>query len=280
MPKTIVVKLTGYTRPGAVFTIKTPDNNVLSENLDMDKICSGVALIVDDSVNVVIVEALYRNKVFKKVFPVGQIYKDELAFLPCRRIYKGSVWVHGKKEDLYNSFYGFIEPYVLEYPFFSSYQDEVIRAVEDYTRAYEYIGKEKIGSDKYFNKAIIYNDTQSTGILELEKKPFGNLNKYMSYPVFKDNSKVITYTKSDNIYKYNTFWDIVKSKEKPLFLKNKDGISVFKVINEENMDYSNRSYQKYRILSKDTRVRHILDNVQNLQLINQFVLLNTQPLTK
>src|SRR5690606_40141746 len=103
-------------------------------------------------------------------------------------------------------------------------------------------------------------DQQSTGILELENKPKNNMKAQLSYPKYNIESKTITYTKSDNFYQYNTFWNILKDKESPLFITSCKSLSYDKEVNQENMDYSIRSFKKDKIRAKDIKIRSILED--------------------
>jgi hypothetical protein len=64
---------------------------------------------------------------------------------------------------------------------------------KDYTRAYKYLPSDtgvfnyntKVETnDQWFNKAILYNGQQSSGILNLVSKPLNNL-VHSQYPIFK-----------------------------------------------------------------------------------------------
>jgi hypothetical protein len=117
---------------------------------------------------------------------------------------------------------------------------------------------------------------QSSGLLELVAKPLHNLKEYMSYPKFNVNSKTITYTKSDNFYQYNTFWALQRSSQDVLFNTPCTSLSYDKVINEANMDYGTRSFRKAPLRAKELKVRHILDNTNNIHIVSQFILTPAQ----
>ena len=185
----------------------------------------------------------------------------------------------------YNTFYGNIEPYIIEYPFAYKFQDEILQNVVDYTKAYDYFpifdgvfnNNTRIETnDKYFNKSILYNGQQSSGLLELVAKPLNNLQAYNQYPIFNADSKTITYTKSDNFYQYNTFWALEKSSQIPLFNRTCESLSIDKVINQGNMDYGTRSFKKSPLRAKELKVRHILDNTSTTHLVSQFILTPAQ----
>lgn len=187
-------------------------------------------------------------------------------------------YIHNKDINNYNTFYGRIEPYILEYPFAYKIQDEIMQSVSDYTKVQQVLGQVRFIQldDVYFNKAIIYNDQQCTGILNLIPKPKNNLNGYMKYPMLKPFGKDILVVKSNNIYNYNGFWDLVKDYLQPIWQENCVALPTDKALNQINMDYSSRSFKKYSIIAKDARIRHILDNRGDVRLISQFILTDNQ----
>jgi len=98
----------------------------------------------------------------------------------------------------------------------------------------------------------------------------------MTYPIYNAESKTITYTKSDNFYQYNTFWGLVKDKTVPLFSTTCESLSIDKVVNQSNMDYTKRSFKKEPLRAKDLKIRHILDNSSDFHLVSQFIIAPAQ----
>ncbi len=203
--------------------------------------------------------------------------------------YSGKVdigmWRHLTNDLLNNNFYGTIVPYVIEYPFAYQYHDEILQNVKDYTRAFQYLpitdgvynDNAKIQTDDYyFNKAVLYNGQQSTGLLKLVKKPMHNLAAYNQYPIYNTDSKTILFTKSDSFYNYNTFWNVVKDKTQVLFNTTCESLSIDKVINQSNMDYGTRSYRKDPLRAKGLLIRHILDDRSDIHMVSQFIVAPSQ----
>ena len=93
---------------------------------------------------------------------------------------------------------------------------------------------------------------------------------------YNSDSKTIIYTKSDNFYQYNTFWSISKNSQLPLFNTTCESLSIDKVVNNSNMDYSLKSFKKATLRAKELKVRHILNNSSTVHLISQFILTPTQ----
>jgi hypothetical protein len=280
MAKTIIIKLKKAGRRVTMFSISDDRGNILATDVPKSTLISGLALSVDDSVRVVILTSTGLNccgSVWN--IPVTTITKPDLAAIKFQEVNTASIWRHLTNPVIYNTYYGCIRPYIIEYPFAYQYNDEILQNVKDYTKAYTYLPSDdgifndnrKISINGYFNKAVLYNDQQSTGVLELVAKPMNNLKEYLKYPVYNTDSKTITYTKSDNFYQYNTFWGLVKDKSLPLFTKTCESMSIDKIVNQANMDYSKRSFKKEPIRGKDLKIRHILDSHSDIHLVSQFL---------
>ena len=279
MAKTIIIKLTSSGPTAGPFTIIDQLGNTLATGVSKEDLISGVSYVVDDAVNVITVESTGKCK-SKKNFPVTTVNPVGLAATTYNQISTACIWRHLKNPVVYNYFYGNIEPYIIEYPFAYQYQDEILQSVQDYTKAYRYFSdpdgvsddNRKIETDNaWFNKAVLYNGQQSTGVLELVPKPINNLKEYLKYPMYNADSKTITFTKSDNFYQYNTFWSLVKNKQEPLFIRTCESLSLDKVVNQANMDYGKRSFKKEPLRAKELKVRHILDNRSDAHLVSQFI---------
>jgi hypothetical protein len=284
MPKTIIVKLT---RAGAItgpFTITDNLGNVIATDVPKKTLVKGTTFVVDNAVTIIYIESTGTCYI-KKAFPLESYTTSDISNSTFTQTTTACLWRHLTNIQLYNSYYGITQPYIIEYPFAYNLLDEILQNVKDYTKAYEYLpifngvfdDNTRIETnDKWFNKAILYNGQQSSGLLELVAKPKNNLQAYNQYPIFNTDSKTITYTKSDNFYQYNTFWALQKSSQIPLFRTTCDSLSIDKVINESNMDYSTRSFKKSPLRAKELKVRHILDNSSTTHLVSQFILTPAQ----
>ena len=130
--------------------------------------------------------------------------------------------------------------------------------------------------DAWFNKAIVYNGQQNSGLLTLVPKPLNDLQAYMSYPILGEDTKTILYTKSDNFYQYNTFWSIVKDIKTVQFVKDCSSLSTDKQLNQSNMNYTQLSHRKDTLRAKELRVRHILDDRSDIHMVSQFIIAPAQ----
>jgi hypothetical protein len=130
--------------------------------------------------------------------------------------------------------------------------------------------------DQYFNKVILYNGQQCSGLIKLVPKPYHNLSAYLNYPIYNTDSKTIIYTKSDSFYQYNTFWNVLANKSQPMFFTSCESLSVDKVLNQANMNYGVKSFRKEPFRAKGLLVRHILDDRSDAHLVSQFIIAPSQ----
>jgi hypothetical protein len=284
MSKTISIKLTQAGPTAGPFNIYDQFGNVIAEGVSRKTLVRGISYIVNDDVTIITIKSTGRCKAEHSV-SVADITVSDYININLIQTVTACTWTHLLNIRNYNTFYGNIEPYIIEYPFAYKFQDEILQNVVDYTKAYDYFpipdgvfnANTRIETnDKYFNKAVLYNGQQSSGLLELVAKPINNLQAYNQYPIYNTDSKTITYTKSDNFYQYNTFWALEKSSQVPLFRTTCESLSIDKVINESNMDYGTRSFKKATLRAKELKVRHILDNTSTTHLVSQFIIAPAQ----
>lgn len=286
MSKNIVIKLKSAGSRTTTFSISDDLGNVLFNNISKQSLILGQAVTIEDSVKVLIITSTGKNCCNKTWnISIANIDHTSLAAIEFKNSNTGSLWRHLTDPTLYNNYYGCIAPYIIEYPFAYEYYDEILQNVKDYTKVYKYLpsldgvwnyNRKVQTNDKYFNKAIVYNDQQSSGILELISKPKNNLSTYLTYPKFNSDSKTITFTKSDNFYQFNTFWNVAIDSQIPLFTNTCESLSLDKEVNQDNMNYSTKSFKKETIRAKDSKVRLILDNSSETHLVSQILFAPSQ----
>ena len=279
MSKIVIIRLTCAGGRTGSFDITDNLGTVLGIDITKQNLIDGYTVSVGDTVTTIIITSTGKCHTVLQV-TIGTITIEELAAITFVECNTASIWRHLTNITIYNKFYDNVEPYIIEYPFAYEYHDEILQNVKDYTRAYKYFtipdgvfndNSQIQTDDQWFNKAIVYNGQQSSGVLELVPKPINNLKEYLKYPLYNAESKTITYTKSDSFYGYNTFWSLVKNKAVPLFITSCESLSVDKVVNQANMDYGKRSFKKEPLRAKGLLVRHILDNSSEAHLVSQFI---------
>lgn len=286
MSKTITLKLKAAGLRTSTFSISDDRGNVLVTDATKPDLIKGISVTVADEVKVITITYTGLNCCNKTInIPIIELTRQEVVNLGFTTKNTSSMWKHLDNPLLYNNYYGCIRPYIIEYPFSYKYNDEIVQNINDYTKVYTYLSSEthkfdsnsKIQTDDgYFNKAILYNDQQTSGTLELVCKPLNNMKLSLSYPKFNVASKTITYTKSDNFYQFNTFWNVLKDKTQPIFLSSCESLSIDKILNDSNMNYSTRTMTKSPLRAKDLKVRLIMDDRDDIHLVSQFILSQSQ----
>jgi len=284
MPQTVTIRLTNAGPRLGPFTIKDNFDNILATDVSREDLKDGIVYSVADEVTVITICSTGRVKLCKN-FSILQFNVIEYMAADFTTRNTACAWTHLKDPTIYNTYYGVVEPYVIEYPFAYEFQDEILRNVKDHTKVWKYIpltntvlkdyAKYEL-DDAWFNKAILYNNQQNSGILELMPKTRNNLSAYMSYPQYNSESKGIKWTKSDNFYQYNTFWNVTVDQTQPQFIEDCESLSIDKQINQDNMDYSVRSRKKEPLRAKELKIRHILDNRGDIKLVSQFIVAPAQ----
>lgn len=281
MSKIVTIKLTKAGANSGPFTLSTEYGDVLATEVSKQTLIKGISYSVESNVRNLIIESTGKCQL-KKVFPLDtNVNIIDYAEASYTQAQTGCLWRHLNNIQIYNTYYGVIEPYIIEYPFSYQFQDEILQNIKDYTKAYKYLPPTNgvftettriETNSEWFNKAVLYNGQQSSGILNLISRPQNNLSAYSSYPIYNTDSKTILYTKSDNFYQYNTFWALNKDSQIPLFLNTCESLSIDKIVNQDNMDYTTRSFKKAPLRAKDLKIRHILDDRSDVHLVSQFLL--------
>ena len=286
MSKNIVIRIKKAGNRVSSFSIKDDKGNILATNVTKQSLIDGVSYTVDNSVSTIVLSSM-DPRCCSSIWniPISSMTNVELAAIKYQDENTSSLWRHLTNTQICNTFYGCIAPYIIEYPFSYQYYDEIVQNIKDYTKVYKYLPSttgvfnynQKVQTnDDYFNKAIIYNDQQSSGILNLVPKPKNNLSEYLKYPKFNSDSKTITFTKKDNFYQINTFWNVTKDSQIPQFNTSCKSLSIDKEVNQDNMDYTVKSFTKAKIRAKDLRIRFSLDDKSNIHLVTQFTLAPSQ----
>lgn len=188
-----------------------------------------------------------------------------------------SLWQHNTSINKFNNFYGSIHPYILEYPYAYSFNDEILQNIQDYSKVLQYNDfRELIETNNYyFNKFIGWSNQQSTGLTELVMSPKNNMFLKKQYPKYNLDSKSVLVSKSDSFYNINTFWDMIKDTKKSVWLKSCTSLSEYKVLNQDNHDYTKRSFKKAPLRGKELHLRFILDDRDDIKIISGFTVAPT-----
>jgi hypothetical protein len=125
------------------------------------------------------------------------------------------IWIHNERCDLYCNYYGIDYPFEVEYAINTVQTINTLRSVEYIMEMYKYAPN---CYDRYhilnenFDEAVIYNTEQCSGLLKLDLTPRNNLPLLLQYPQVNLTNIQILYSKVENRYRFNQFWDITRER--------------------------------------------------------------------
>lgn len=126
------------------------------------------------------------------------------------------VWIHNQRCDLYANYYGINYPFEVEYMVNTIQTVNTLRSIEYQLEVYKY--KYDNCYDRFhvldfnFDEAVIYNTEQCSGLLKLNLTPKNNAPLLTQYPQVNPTNIQILYSKEENKYRFNQFWDTTKDR--------------------------------------------------------------------
>jgi len=178
------------------------------------------------------------------------------------------IWKHNDRCDLYCNFYKTDYPFEIEFVSSTGQEVTTLKSVEYQLECYKYNtscqDKNNI-LDFNFDRAVIHNAEQCSGDLKLILKPKNDPITILDYPIIKTNNIDILYSKEENKYRFNQFWDITRNRGE--YKENYE--TIWKTasngyIRELNPLYLN--YQKSPLQHK--KIRHYLDKILLKRLVS------------
>jgi hypothetical protein len=181
----------------------------------------------------------------------------------------GTLWDHNLTNKSYQVFYGKLAPWsistITKYDISKNhlnsveYSMDAIRYHNEYDQFYN--------NQVTFNKAIVSNQSQSSGLLELESNTKQDLNHLTTYPRTNAKSTTIRVTNSDGVWRFNQFYDLAASRSNniPLWLNN--CANTEKTVNPKAINYQTPDLDKKRIRGEWNKVQLINDALSNYKMI-------------
>jgi hypothetical protein len=134
-------------------------------------------------------------------------------------IKNNTIWRHNDICDDFCNYYGTQYPFEIEYPIITGQSPTVIKSFEYIVEAYRYSKFNCVDQfhvlDANFNQAVVSNTEQVSGYLNLNIFPKNNITLSLEYPKLNQSnlsSFDILFSKEENKYRFNQFWDITKDR--------------------------------------------------------------------
>jgi len=175
----------------------------------------------------------------------------------------GQIWRHNSRTDLFANYYGQDYPFELEYLTNTGQQVNTLKSIEYQMECYTY---KQNSADVYhvldfnFDHAVISNTEQVSGQLNLNISPKNNAPALVNYPIVNLNNIDILYSKVEQKYRFNQFWDITRDRGEYTYpgvqqsIWNTQYNGYIRQLNPNNLNYQKPAFQHKKF-------RHYLTNV-------------------
>lgn len=136
------------------------------------------------------------------------------SWRPCNGVFS-SLWRHNDRYDSYCNFYGVNYPWEVEFASITGATVTTSRSMEYVVECYRYSTN---GQDKFhvldfnFDRAIVRNSEQISGLLKMNLQSKTNPYSDLTYPILSSGGIDILYSKVEQKYRFNQFWDITKDR--------------------------------------------------------------------
>lgn len=138
------------------------------------------------------------------------------------------LWSHLPFLSSYQVFYGKRYPFIIEYPIATRGAASRLDSVEYWLEARKYYNKynfaDIVGAS--FNKAIIYNTTQNTGLLKLVHRKDDDMSQDLEYPKHSNNYIEILQTEMNGRWSFNHLYNaVIQEKSRtPVWIEERNNV--------------------------------------------------------
>ena len=185
------------------------------------------------------------------------------------------IWLHNSDCQSYCNYYGKDYPFEIEFAVNSKNQQvETLRSVQYYLEVYK---NAENCDDRFhvldfnFDEAVVYNTEQCSGLLKLNLMPKNNAPEMLKYPAINPSNIDILYTKEEQKYRFNQFWDITDNRgefdpsaQRTIMLTEPNGY--IKPLNPANLNYNKQELQrkKFRHYKEVILLRRTVSGDKNM----------------
>jgi hypothetical protein len=167
----------------------------------------------------------------------------------------GSIWKHNIRCDLFANYYEQDYPWEIEWVEAIGQQVATMRSVEYQQESYVYNGNlDNNCGDRFhdldwnFDEAIIHNTEQVSGLLKLNLSPKNNVPLITNYPIVNATDIDILYSKEEQKYRFNQFWDTTADRgeftniQNSIFITRLNGY--IRDLNQANLNYNKSALER------------------------------------
>jgi len=173
----------------------------------------------------------------------------------------GTIWTHNTACQLYCNYYGKDYPFEIEFETNTVQDVNTLRSVQCQVEVYKFADNcydRYLMLDEFFDEAIIYNLDQISGLLRLVETPRNSPFAMLNYPKITPNFIEILYSKVENKYRFNQFWDVTDDRgqktnaRRMIFNTSDNGYT--RSINDLNINYQKPPFQRKKFRGYEVTV--------------------------
>lgn len=187
------------------------------------------------------------------------------SLLPGKNLFMSvkdkKIWKHNNRCDSFCNFYGKDYPFEVEQIVNTGQSVSTIRSFEYQLECYQYRDNCKDEFhilDANFDRAVVYNSEQVSGMLNLNISPKNDPQAILDYPKINTASIDILYSKEENKYRFNQFWDITNDRgEFSNVTRNvwdTQANGYIRTLNNFNLDYSKDAHEHKKFRHYNNRL--------------------------
>ena len=180
-----------------------------------------------------------------------------------------SFWKHNNTCASFCKYYDVEYPFEVEFTMDTKFNVATIRNIEYFIESYVYDTANCFDRfhvlDHGFDEAVIYNSEQVSGLLKLHLTPKNDIKELLLYPKVELNYIDILFSKEEQKYRFNQFWDITKDRgeftgvQENIWQTENNGY--IRNLNENNLNYDKAQLERKKFRHYNNRV--ILKRTKN-----------------
>ena len=186
------------------------------------------------------------------------------------------LWHHNLTNKSYQVYYGKLEPFIFEFTIGTKFTNKMLDSVRYTAEFYRFQDNLSSGivPDLTYNKAVIYNQKQSSGLLELVPKKKNDRRQYLYYPKQNLDSRSILVEYVERGWQFNNFYDVYAENSGQPLMSYQCGNIAYKEINPSSITYKNQ-YLKKKLVSDYFVLRLINDKYSNYNITHRYSITQT-----
>ena len=179
---------------------------------------------------------------------------------------KEKLWEHNHGNSSYQVFQGRLYPFIIEAPVVNQNVNKILNTISLNIEAKRYQNLWDFSQDKEkgFNKAIIYNNTNNSHLLELiPQKTASQSNRY---PITKANSQEILFTPLEGKHTFNYFYNRVRNQDNNIPIWDNDLNRINKTLNPLALSFRGKPLLE-KLRGENFLIRLINDNESRYNIL-------------